>query len=194
MKKQLVLASNNKNKLKEIKSILKDYYDVVSLKDLGITIDIEETGSTFEENALIKAKAIYDITGKDALSDDSGLMTEALNGAPGVYSARFSGALEDIDYNNNLFLLKKLHGCNNREAKFVSVIVLYRGDKNYISVRGEACGKVLEEPKGTGGFGYDPLFYSYDLKKTFGEASEAEKNSISHRAKALENLLKELKK
>lgn len=189
--KRLIVASNNAHKLKEIRQILGDRFEVLSLKDVGLEIEVEETGSTFEENALIKAKAVYELSGMYALSDDSGLCVDCLGGAPGVYSARYSGEGANQESNNKL-LIENMRGTTERGAKFVSSVVLYFGDNNYICGKGEVYGKILEAPKGNNGFGYDPLFFSSDLNKTFAEASDDEKNSVSHRKRALEDLINNL--
>lgn len=186
----LIIASNNKNKVREIKEILDNEFDnFYSLKDIGLDIDIEETGETFFENSLIKAKTIADITGKVCIADDSGLMVDVLGGKPGVYSARFAGEPCN-DENNNKKLLELLKGYSYEEktAKFVSCIVLYFPNGEYITSTGEVKGHILTEYHGNGGFGYDPLFFADELGKTFGEATSEEKNKISHRARALEDL------
>ena len=188
---KLVIASANKGKLKEIKEILGDKYDVVSMADVGFDADIEENGSSFEENALIKAKAVSDRLGVAALADDSGLCVAALDGAPGIYSARFSGKHGD-DKANRRALLEKLDGITDRSAKFRCAVCLYFPDGSYLLTNGETCGSILEEERGNNGFGYDCLFFSRDLNKPFGEASDAEKNSVSHRYRALCDLLRKL--
>lgn len=191
---ELVIASNNQNKIREIKQIIGDKFDkIYSLKELGIDIEIEETGTTFFENSLIKAKAITELTNKASLADDSGLMVDVLDGAPGVYSARFSGEPCN-DYNNNQKLLSLLEGYNyeDKTAKFVSAIVLYYPNGEYLTVSGEVKGHILTEYHGDGGFGYDPLFYCDELGETFGEASQEAKNRVSHRARALDELRKQL--
>lgn len=195
-----VLASNNAHKLVEIRDILKDKFEYVySLKDLGINVDVEETGSTFEENALIKARAIADILGNNeyaVLADDSGICVEALGGAPGVYSARYAGEPCD-DAANNSLLLNNLHGLEktqqkNRKAYFASVVVALMPDGRHITGEGRAYGQIIDEYRGNNGFGYDPLFLSDELGKTFAEASMQEKNTISHRARALAKLKEQL--
>lgn len=195
-----VLASNNAHKLVEIRDILKDKFEYVySLKDLGINVDVEETGSTFEENALIKARAIADILGNNeysVLADDSGICVEALGGAPGVYSARYAGEPCD-DAANNALLLNNLHELEktqqkNRKAYFASVVVALMPDGRHITGEGRAYGQIIDEYRGNNGFGYDPLFLSDELGKTFAEASMQEKNTISHRARALAKLKEQL--
>lgn len=195
-----VLASNNAHKLVEIRDILKDKFEYVySLKDLGINVDVEETGSTFEENALIKARAIADILENNeyaVLADDSGICVEALGGAPGVYSARYAGEPCD-DAANNSLLLNNLHELEktqpkNRKAYFASVVVALMPDGRHITGEGRAYGQIIDEYRGNNGFGYDPLFLSDELGKTFAEASMQEKNTISHRARALAKLKEQL--
>lgn len=193
--KKAILASNNKHKLEEIYDILKDFeYELISMNDAGLVdFEIVEDGDTFEENSLIKAKAVFDKLGIVAIADDSGLMVDYLNGAPGVYSARYAG--EPSDYNkNNEKLLQELEGVplKERTARFVSVITMLFSDGKAITVRGEAEGYIGFEYKGDNGFGYDPLFIDMISGKTFAELSSKEKNTISHRAKALELLKKEL--
>ncbi len=188
----IVVASNNNNKIREIREILGEKLGrIYSLKELGIDCDAEETEETFEGNALIKAKAVALLAGLPALSDDSGLCVDALDGAPGVHSARFSGVHGDDEKNIDL-LLQKMNGENNRTARFVSAVVLYYPDGKTIVAKGESKGSILSKRCGTGGFGYDPIFYSDELQKSFGMATEAEKNSVSHRSKALKNLLEKL--
>lgn len=199
---RVVVASNNQHKVKEIRAILKDLkIEVLSLKDVDIDVDVEENGKTFEENAYIKATEIYKILkdrgeAKDTyvLADDSGLMVDKLNGAPGIYSARYSGS-HGNDKANNKKLLEELKGVpmEERKARFHCSIVLI-GKKKDIRAKGEALGYIIEEEKGFEGFGYDPLFHSIDLDKTFAESSEVEKNMVSHRFKALKKLKEEIKK
>ena len=187
---KLVIASNNPNKVREIKTIIGDFFaEVYTLRDLGIDVDVEETGTTFMENALIKAKAISNLTHMCALADDSGLCVNALDGAPGVYSARYAGEEHD-DKKNNALLLKNLEGKPDRSAYFVSTVVLYYPDGTHIDAEGRTEGRILFAPEGNNGFGYDPLFYSLDLKKSFASATPEEKNGVSHRGRAL-TLLKE---
>ena len=188
---KLIVASSNKGKFSEIAEILKGKYEVLPMSEIGFTADIEETGSTFEENSYIKAKAVYDFCRLAALADDSGLMVDCLNGAPGVDSARYAGERHSTPANNAL-LLKNMQGETNRKAKFVSVVTLIKEDGTVVTARGETFGTILEEPRGTNGFGYDPLFYSDDLKKSFGEATQEEKDKVSHRARALAALAEKL--
>ncbi|HKL94294.1 MAG TPA: XTP/dITP diphosphatase [Clostridia bacterium] len=189
---KLVLATNNKNKLREIQSILGQKFDeIVTLKDLNLDIEVEETGTTFLENAMLKANEICKITGLPALADDSGLSVDALDGAPGVYSARYAG-LQHNDVDNNAKLLDALKNETNRKAHFTSAVVLCFPDGKSLSAEGYAEGEILKELRGDNGFGYDPLFYSFELKKTFAQATALEKNAISHRAQALQKLLDKL--
>lgn len=181
---KIVIATNNKNKMSEIRSILGDRFELFSMADVGVFEEIEENGSSFLENALIKAKFVSQKTGLTALADDSGLCVHALGGAPGIFSARYSGENANDERNNNL-LLDNLKNINNRAAHFQCCVVLYRKDGSYINAEGKAEGEILRNLKGSGGFGYDSLFYSFDLKKTFGEANFDEKNKVSHRYRAL---------
>ncbi|MCR4661308.1 MAG: XTP/dITP diphosphatase [Clostridia bacterium] len=188
---KLVLATNNVNKIREMKSILGNFFEeIVTLKEIGFNDDVEETGDTFFENALIKAKAISKFSNLPALADDSGLVVEALNGEPGVYSARYAG--DHNDENNIKKLLDKLKNVNNRKAKFVTSIVLYYPNGEYIETTGEVYGNIIDEKRGSNGFGYDPVFFSTELNKTFAEASGEEKNSVSHRGRALKMLIQKL--
>ena len=187
----MIAASSNAHKIKEIQSIMSKFgVKVVSRKEAGVPeFEIEEDEETFEENSLKKAEAIMKATGKLTVADDSGLMVDYLGGAPGVYSARFAGE-ECDDEKNNEKLLKHLEGlpAEDRKAKFVSVITLMFPDGNTIVARGECPGRIIETPTGENGFGYDPLFVPDGLSKTFAQLSDKEKNSISHRARALEKL------
>lgn len=189
--KKLIVASNNKGKLKEIKEILNGIYEVVPMGEAGFTDDIVENGNSFYENALIKAKTVSEALNADALADDSGLCVEALSGEPGIYSARYSGQHGD-DAANRAKLLKELEGKENRKAKFVSAVVLYKTDGKIVKGVGETYGTIAFKEEGTNGFGYDSLFVSDDLHKSFGVASSEEKNSISHRKRALIDLLRHL--
>ena len=192
-----VLASNNKHKLVEIKTMLEGKFDdILNLKDLNIQVEIEENGITFEQNAYIKASEIAKMTGLPAIGDDSGICVNALDGEPNIYSARYAGEPCD-DKKNNEKLLNKIHalekdGQVDRTAYFQSVVVLCYPDGKYISGSGRTYGKIIDEYRGDNGFGYDPLFLSDELGKTFGEATMEEKNKISHRSRALADLLSKM--
>lgn len=189
---KLAIATNNAHKLEEIRAILGDSFDeLLSLKDLGINVDVEETGTTLEENSLLKARTICNICGMPTLADDTGLMVDALDGAPGVYSARYAGEAHD-DKANRLLLLKNLDGVENRRAHFETVITICYPNGDFITSNGRVEGSILHEERGSEGFGYDSLFYSDELKKTFAEASQQEKNSVSHRGRALTAMLEKL--
>ena len=187
--KELILASNNAHKVEEIKSILEEY-SILTLKDINYTKEIVEDGSTFEENALIKARTICKYSGKTAISDDSGLSVDLLDGRPGVYSARYSK--EQTDEKNIEKVLLELNGQKSK-AKFVSVIALVKPDGTELTFRGECHGEIIFEKRGTNGFGYDPIFYVPSLDKTFAELSAEQKNSISHRKQSLEKFSQYLK-
>ena len=187
--KELILASNNAHKVEEIKSILDDY-KILTLKDIGYYEDIIEDGTTFEENALIKARTIAKYSGKAVIADDSGLSVALLDGRPGVYSARYSE--EQTDEKNIEKVLEELNG-EKSKAKFVSVIALVRPDGSEITFRGECHGEIIFEKRGSNGFGYDPIFYVPSLEKTFAELTPEQKNSISHRKESLEKFSKYLK-
>ena len=182
---KLVLASQNQKKLKEMGEILSQLGVEVCLQaEAGVDVDVEETGTTFEENSLLKARAVMEASGLPAIADDSGLCVDALNGAPGVYSARYGGeGLDDVG--RYQLLLQNLKG-QPRGAKFVagSSCCLPNGD--VITARGECPGTITFAPMGEGGFGYDPVFFIPGLKKTFAQLTAEEKNAISHRGKALE--------
>ncbi len=189
-KQTIVLASGNKHKIKEIGEMLKEY-NVVGYKELGLDFEIEENGSTFYENALIKAKAVSTALNLPALADDSGICVEALNGMPGIYSARYAG--DGVDEHNNKLLLQNMLGQENRRAKFVCCMVFYKPNGEIITATGETHGEILFDEQGENGFGYDPLFFSNDLQKCLGIASAEEKNTISHRFRALQALRDKLK-
>lgn len=189
---RLIIGTNNAHKAEEIKAILGGFYnEILSLKEAGIDLEVDEDKDTLEGNAVKKAVEANKLAGCDTLADDTGLMVNALGGAPGVYSARYAG--EDATYeDNNEKLLNELKGIDNREAKFVCVMALVKKGR-VITVKGEVPGRITVQSKGENGFGYDPLFYSYELGKTFAEASAEEKNEISHRARALFALKEKLK-
>ena len=186
-KRRLVVASGNAHKLREIAQIFTDF-DVVSQKQAGFDEDVEETGTTFAENALIKARAAAKALGEIALADDSGICVDALDGAPGVYSARYCGR-HGFDKENRDLLLKNMQGVADRSAHFTSAIALVYPDGTELQAEGYTYGKILTEERGEGGFGYDCLFFSDDLQKSFGEATQEEKNAVSHRYRGLQALL-----
>jgi len=192
--KSIILASNNKDKVKEVKEILKGY-DIISMKEAGIDVDIEENGTTFEENALIKARAIMKLTGQITMADDSGLEIDYLNKAPSVYSARFMGHDTSYDIKNKA-LIQKLEGVkgSDRSGRFVCAIAVCFPDGREIVKRGTMEGLIAEEIKGDNGFGYDPIVYLPEYGKTSGELAPEEKNKISHRGKALALIKEELDK
>ena len=184
---KVILASNNMGKIKEFREILKDMdIELVSMKEAGIDMDIVEDGSTFEENAIIKAKAVMERTGKLALADDSGLEIDALNKEPGIYSARYMG--EDTPYEiKNSNLIERMKGVKgkDRSARFVCVIAAAFPDGEIITTRGTIEGVIAEEPAGENGFGYDPIVYVPEYGMTTGQMDPDAKNAISHRGKAL---------
>jgi len=193
---QAVIATGNKHKLEEIGVILKDFQlEVLSMKDVGLDgLEIIEDGNTFEENALIKAKTVMEKTGKLALADDSGLEVDILNNQPGIYSARFAGEhATDKENNDKLLKLLKDIPSEKRKARFVCAMAAVFPNGDIVVLRGECSGVIGFEPKGTSGFGYDPLFIIEEYGKTFAELGEERKNKISHRAIALEKLKEELK-
>lgn len=183
---KVVAATANAHKLKEMREILNGF-ELISEREAGFFGDVEETGETFAENALIKARAVCKATGLPALADDSGLCVEALGGAPGVYSARYSGG---GSAENRALLLENMKNISDRRAYFACAVALVFPDGRELTAEGKSCGSILYEERGDGGFGYDPLFFSDDLGVSFSEASEQEKNSVSHRGRALRELLK----
>lgn len=188
---KVVLASHNQKKMVEMKAILSQMgVEVLSQAEVGVDLEPEETGTTFEENARIKAQAVMEATGLPAIADDSGLMVDALGGDPGVYSARYGGPGLD-DTGRWQLLLKNMAGESNRACKFVSVICCAFPDGGEVMARGECPGILAQGPSGDGGFGYDPIFYLPQLGKTMAQLTPAEKNQISHRARALAGFQKE---
>ena len=196
---ELILASRNQKKIKEMETILATHFPgvrILSLDDVGFEGDIEENGTTYEENALIKARTAVEAGHHQypAIADDSGLSVDALDGAPGVYSARYAGGHGD-DAANNALLLKNLSHLpvSERTARFVCCIALVYPDGREMTVRGETEGLIIDEARGNGGFGYDPYFYYQPFGKTFSELTAEEKNTISHRGKAIAKLAEVLK-
>lgn len=186
---KLLIASNNKGKLREFENILKsDKLELLSPGALDIRLDVDETGETFGENARLKARAFCEASGIASAADDSGLCVEALNGEPGVKSARYTGNRSDSDDDRISFLLRRLGDEKNRRAKFISHICVVFPDGRQIDAEGELRGRIAYERKGMGGFGYDSVFIPEGSKKTLAELSRDEKDAISHRRKALDNL------
>lgn len=179
---KFVLASKNPDKLKEMREIMDQLgIEVVSEAEAGVDVEVEETGSTFEENAVLKAKAVCRASGLPAIADDSGLCVTALGGGPGVYSARYGGPGAD----SKRLVLENLRGQTDRTAKFVCCVCCIFPDGGGIGARGECEGMIAYAPRGEGGFGYDPIFLVPGMKKTFAQMTPEEKNAISHRGKAL---------
>jgi len=206
---KLIVATKNKGKMKEIRSIFNSLpYEIFSMEEAGIKIDVLEDGITFEENALIKATEIQKITGGSVLADDSGLVVDALNGEPGIMSARYGSGIVNGDtgatsYDTGipkddteryLLLLKNMKGVplEKRTARFVCAAAFVSADTRYV-VRGEVEGTILEEPRGENGFGYDPIFLVENIGKTAAELTEEEKNILSHRGRALRSLIEKMK-
>ena len=182
---KLVLASKNQKKLKELRDILSAQgVEVVSEAEVGVDVDVEETGTTFAENAYLKAHAVMEATCLPAVADDSGLCVDALNGAPGVYSARYGGPELD-DVGRYRLLLENMRGQLDRRCKFVSAICCCFPDGSKVEAEGECAGTLAYVPRGEDGFGYDPIFFLPEQKKTFAQLTAEEKNAISHRGKAL---------
>ena len=186
-----VLASKNQHKLAEISKIVAQFgMELVLQSELGLDIDVDETGETFEENSMLKARAVMEASGMPAIADDSGLMVDALDGAPGVYSARYGGSHDRTDEERYRYLLSNLENVpdEKRSAKFVSVITLLYPDGHAIVARGECPGTILHAPRGENGFCYDPVFFVTSEGKSMAELSPERKNEISHRARALQVL------
>ena len=193
---KVVLASKNQHKLVEISRILEKLdIQLVLQSELGVDIDVEETGTTFEENSFLKAQAVMQATGMPALADDSGIAVDALNGEPGIYSARYGFDDTLDDWGRLLLLLKNTENVpdGQRQAQFVCVITLVTPQGEVIQARGEAHGELLRQAAGQGGFGYDPIFYYPPFGKTFAEVTAEEKNQVSHRAVALKAMYEKLK-
>jgi XTP/dITP diphosphohydrolase len=191
MKKKLVVATNNAHKLEEISAILGDEMELLSLKDIGCEADIPETADTLEGNARQKARYIYENYQLDCFADDTGLEVEALDGAPGVFSARYAGNGHDSEANMQK-LLRELEGNQNRKAQFRTAICLMMGGEEYL-FEGIVKGEIIEEKRGSAGFGYDPIFVPEGFDKTFAELGNEVKNTVSHRALAVEKLCRFLK-
>jgi XTP/dITP diphosphohydrolase len=193
---KVVLASKNKHKLEEISQITKLFdMELILQSELGVDIDVEETGTTFEENSLLKARAVMEATGLPALADDSGIAVDALNGEPGIYSARYGFDESLDDWGRLLLLLKNTEHVpdGQRQAKFVCVISYVTPEGQVIQARGEIHGELTRQARGEGGFGYDPIFYYPPMRKTTAEMTQEEKNQVSHRANALKVFYEKLK-
>ena len=187
---KLIIASNNAHKLTEMKAILSPFFDdVQSMREAGIEHETVEDGTTFMENAVKKARELAEISGQAAIADDSGICVDALDGAPGIYSARFSGVHGD-DKANNRLLLEKLEGVENRAAHYTCAIALCWPDGKMLTAEDYLFGEIAHDEKGTGGFGYDPLFLLPERGLRTAELAPGEKNAISHRGKALRKLVK----
>lgn len=194
-KKKLIFATGNQGKVNEFRQMLGEDYEVYSMKEIGIELDIVEDGQTFEENAVIKAKALAKATGEMALADDSGFEVDCLNKEPGIYSARYMG--EDTSYDiKNAELIKRCEGVpdEKRDARFVCVIACAYPDGSVDTATGVIEGKIAHEPKGENGFGYDPIFYLPEKGCTTGEMKPEEKNAISHRGIAIRKMVEILRK
>ena len=196
MSMKVVLASKNRHKLEEISKITEKFdIQLVLQSECGVDIDVEENGTTFEENSYIKAKAVMEATGLPALADDSGIAVDALNGEPGIYSARYGFDDTLDDWGRLLLLLKNTENVpdGKRQAQFVCVITFVTPEGQVIQSRGEVHGELLRQPAGSGGFGYDPIFYYPPFGKTLAEVSADEKNQVSHRAVALRGFYEKMK-
>ena len=191
--KKLVFATNNAHKLEEIRAILGDQVEVLSLKDIHCEADIPETADTLEGNAALKAEYVYRNYGLDCFADDTGLEVEALNGAPGIYSARYAGGEGHDSEANMKKLLHGMEGQDNRRAQFRTAICLIEGGKEHL-FEGVVRGEIIRYRRGTSGFGYDPVFVPEGYTETFAEMGNEEKNKISHRARAVQKLCAYLKK
>jgi XTP/dITP diphosphohydrolase len=190
---KLIIASNNQHKIKEIKAILQSEFDeILSLREAEIDHETVEDGNSFLENARKKAREIAEISGECALSDDSGICVDFLDGAPGIYSARFAGEHGNDTLNNNK-LLELLENAENRSAHYTAAVSLVYPDGKVIEAEGHLFGKIIRTPRGEGGFGYDPIFVPEGETRTVAEMSDEEKNRISHRGRALKNLLSLIK-
>lgn len=187
---KLIIASNNKHKIYEIKKILGEKFDtIISIKESGIVHETVEDGSSFIENAVKKAREIAEISGCPALADDSGICAHALDGAPGIYSARFSGG---SDEDNNNLLIEKLRDKEDKTAHYTAAVALVFPDGRTVTAEGHMYGRIIDTPRGDRGFGYDPIFIAEGEERTVAEMSDEEKNAISHRARALQALLQKL--
>lgn len=188
---KLVFASNNKNKITEIQQLVGAQFQIVSLEDIGCLVDIPETAETIEGNAILKANYVTENYGLPCFADDTGLEIEALNGEPGVYSARYAGEQKNAD-DNMCLVLQKLENQSNRKAQFKTVIALNLNNEQYL-FEGIVKGEIISEKRGSEGFGYDPIFVPVNETRTFAEMSIEEKATMSHRGRAVEKLINKLK-
>lgn len=192
---KIILASNNKNKMREFRELLAGTdAEPLSQRDAGCDFEVDETGTTFEENAFLKADAVMKATGCIAVADDSGLVVDALNGEPGIYSARYGPGHAASDAERNEYLLGKLGDEKNRSARFVCCVCCRLPDGGTIIARGECEGEILYAPRGSNGFGYDPLFRPRGYEVSMAELSADEKNAISHRGKAMREFIEKFKR
>lgn len=189
---QICFASHNANKVKELGAIMPDWITIVGLADLGVEIEIEETGSSLEENSRIKARYVYDNHNIPVIADDSGLLVDALDGEPGVYSARYAGPQKNDDDNMNLLLGRLSKTTSGRSAEFQTIITYIDESAKQFQFKGSVKGQIIDEKRGANGFGYDPIFMPDGYNETFGELSNEVKNSISHRSIAVNKFLKHL--
>ena len=191
---KLILASNNAHKIREFRELVEGMdVELLSQREAGLELDVEETGTTFEANAYIKAKAVTDALGCAAVSDDSGLEVDCLDGRPGVYSARYGGGHDVSDEDKNAFLLNEMGDTDKRTARYVCAICCTMPDGHVIECRGECEGEMLRAPRGNGGFGYDPIFRPLGYDRSMAELSPDEKNAISHRGKAMREFMEKFK-
>ena len=192
---ELILASNNAGKLREMRQLFADLdVKILSQREAGCDFEVEETGGSFEENAFLKASAVTRATGLPAVADDSGLMVDALDGAPGIYSARFSGSHDDSDETRCRYLLQKLEGVSDRRAKFVCCVCCTFPNGDILRARGECPGEILTQPRGDGGFGYDPIFQPDGFNYSMAELGTVVKNQLGHRGRAVRKFREELEK
>lgn len=190
---KLILASNNKNKLREFRQLVSEMdIEIISQSEAGCDFEVDENGTTFEENAFLKASAVTKATGLPAVADDSGLVVDALNGEPGIYSARYGLGHAASDSDRYNYLLKKMEGITERSARFVCCMCCTFPNGDVLTTRGECEGEIMHEPAGNYGFGYDPVFHPLGTDKHMAELTPEEKNAISHRGKALREFIPKL--
>ena len=191
---KLILASNNAHKLREFKELVAGMdVEILSQREAGYELDVEETGSSFEENAYLKAKAVTDVAGCAAVADDSGLAVDVLDGRPGIYSARYGAGVAVTDEDRYNYLLREMGDTDKRSGRYVCAICCTLPDGHVIQCRGECEGEILFAPRGNGGFGYDPIFKPEGQEKSMAELTPDEKNAISHRGKAMREFMEKFK-